>query len=214
MCGSMVDIQSATAEIRRGKKEERKNKKPQGKNIMSASATQDGHNKILLWPYQGMGRHVPSSQKHNSKPNLDSTFPDFSLSCLCSLTKALLEVANLFLFRSLIDTWTIWYDTIYDTILDIITYISLRLKRWQVVSSFYQSAIWHYRRKFVTIWPARKELDLRSHMLTCKIEALTPLFISKCTCNLQLNNALEKGKLWHVEGHGFLPPPVNSPVWH
>jgi len=40
MCGSMVDIQSATAEIRRGKKKERKKKKkPQGKNIMSASAT-------------------------------------------------------------------------------------------------------------------------------------------------------------------------------
>jgi len=49
----MVDIQSATAEIRRGKKkkEERKKKerrkkeerkKPQGKN-MSASATQGGH---------------------------------------------------------------------------------------------------------------------------------------------------------------------------
>jgi len=42
MCGSMVDIQSAAAEIRRGiKKIERK--KPQGKNIMSASATQGGH---------------------------------------------------------------------------------------------------------------------------------------------------------------------------
>ena len=40
-CGSMVDIQSATAEIRRGKKEERKK---QNKNIMSASATQGGHN--------------------------------------------------------------------------------------------------------------------------------------------------------------------------
>jgi len=38
----MVDIQSATAEIRRGKKEERKK---QDKNIMSASATQGGHNK-------------------------------------------------------------------------------------------------------------------------------------------------------------------------
>jgi len=32
MCGSMADIQPATAEIRRGKEEERK--KPQGKNIM------------------------------------------------------------------------------------------------------------------------------------------------------------------------------------
>jgi len=42
MCGSMVDIQSAAAEIRRGiKKEDRK--KLQGKNIMSASATQGGH---------------------------------------------------------------------------------------------------------------------------------------------------------------------------
>jgi len=40
----MVDIQSAAAEIRRGKKIEDR-KKPQGKNIMSASATQGGHNK-------------------------------------------------------------------------------------------------------------------------------------------------------------------------
>jgi len=39
MCGSMVDIQSEMAEIRRGKK-----KKPQGKYIMSASAMQGGHN--------------------------------------------------------------------------------------------------------------------------------------------------------------------------
>jgi len=44
MCRSMVDIQSATAEIRPGKKRE---KKKQDKNIMSASATQGGHNKIL-----------------------------------------------------------------------------------------------------------------------------------------------------------------------
>jgi len=36
----MVNIQSPTAEIRRGKKKkERRKKKPQGKNIMSASAT-------------------------------------------------------------------------------------------------------------------------------------------------------------------------------
>jgi len=34
MCGSMADIQSATAEIRRAKKEERKKKKPQDENIM------------------------------------------------------------------------------------------------------------------------------------------------------------------------------------
>ena len=43
MCVSMVDIQSPTAEIRRGK-----NKKPQGKNIMSASATQGDHNNYLI----------------------------------------------------------------------------------------------------------------------------------------------------------------------
>jgi len=41
----MIDIQSATAEIRRGKKIERRKKKPQDENIMSASATQGGHNK-------------------------------------------------------------------------------------------------------------------------------------------------------------------------
>jgi len=44
----MVDILSQTAEIRRGKKEEEeeeRRKKPQGKNIMSASATQGGHKK-------------------------------------------------------------------------------------------------------------------------------------------------------------------------
>jgi len=39
MCGSMVGIQSATAEIRRRKEK----KKLQDKNIMSASATQGGH---------------------------------------------------------------------------------------------------------------------------------------------------------------------------
>jgi len=42
----MVDIHSATAEIRRGKKKKKKKKKPHGKNIMSASATQGGHKKL------------------------------------------------------------------------------------------------------------------------------------------------------------------------
>jgi len=40
----MVDIQSVAADIRRGKKKKER-KKPQGKNIMSASATQGGHKK-------------------------------------------------------------------------------------------------------------------------------------------------------------------------
>jgi len=46
MRGSMADIQSPTAEIRRGKKKRRKKKKPQAKNIMSASATQGGHKNV------------------------------------------------------------------------------------------------------------------------------------------------------------------------
>jgi len=42
MCGSVVDMQYATAEIRRGKKiEERRNHRT--KNIMSVSAMQGGH---------------------------------------------------------------------------------------------------------------------------------------------------------------------------
>jgi len=44
MCRSMVDIQSATTEIRRGKKRRKKRKK-HDKNIMSASAMQSGHKK-------------------------------------------------------------------------------------------------------------------------------------------------------------------------
>ena len=43
MCGSMVDIQSAAAGIRRGIKKIEDRKKSQGKNIMSASVTQGGH---------------------------------------------------------------------------------------------------------------------------------------------------------------------------
>jgi len=42
MFGSMVDIQSVTAEIRRGKKEDRK-KKPHGKNILACPIPQGGH---------------------------------------------------------------------------------------------------------------------------------------------------------------------------
>jgi len=38
MCVSIVDVQSATTEIRRGKKEET------GQNVVSASTTQGGHN--------------------------------------------------------------------------------------------------------------------------------------------------------------------------
>jgi len=51
MCGSMVDIQSPTADIRRGKRrreeEEKEEEETTGGNIMFASDTQGGHNK---WP--------------------------------------------------------------------------------------------------------------------------------------------------------------------
>jgi len=39
MCGSMADIQSAAAEIRRGKKERKKKNKPQHENIMVCPIT-------------------------------------------------------------------------------------------------------------------------------------------------------------------------------
>ena len=45
MCRSMVDIHSATAEIKRGKKKERRQKKPQGKNVMACPVPLGGHKK-------------------------------------------------------------------------------------------------------------------------------------------------------------------------
>jgi len=39
MWGSMVDIQSAAAEIRLGKKKKKESNKPQGKNIMACPIT-------------------------------------------------------------------------------------------------------------------------------------------------------------------------------
>ena len=43
MCGSMADIQSAAAEIRRGKKERRKKNKPQHENIYGLPITSGDH---------------------------------------------------------------------------------------------------------------------------------------------------------------------------
>jgi len=40
----MVDIHSATAVIKRGKRRKKKGRKKQDENIMSASSTQGGHN--------------------------------------------------------------------------------------------------------------------------------------------------------------------------
>jgi len=53
MCGSMVDIQSLTAEIRRGKrqKKEQRKKKLQGKNIMACPIPLGAHKELWseLW---------------------------------------------------------------------------------------------------------------------------------------------------------------------
>jgi len=61
----MVDIHYGTAEIRRGKKKKETKKerkeKPQDGNIMSASATQDGHNKESTYLRQGMTETVSSA---------------------------------------------------------------------------------------------------------------------------------------------------------
>jgi len=57
MCRSMVDIQSPTAEIRRGIKKERK--ELQGKNIMSASAMQGGHKNESKYSEIGPVRRNP-----------------------------------------------------------------------------------------------------------------------------------------------------------
>jgi len=57
----MVDIQSATDDIRRGKKRRRKK---QDKHIMSASATQGGHNKeypVANWVF-AQTTHVGGSK--------------------------------------------------------------------------------------------------------------------------------------------------------
>jgi len=50
MCRNMVDIQSVTAEIKRGKKKTEERKK-QDKNIMSTSATQGGHKNVSYFNY-------------------------------------------------------------------------------------------------------------------------------------------------------------------
>jgi len=69
----MVDIQSLAAEIRRGKK---RKKKPQGKNIMSASAAHGGHSNqqlvicILTAVYFGFIQ-IPPFAQNRTQDNLE-----------------------------------------------------------------------------------------------------------------------------------------------
>jgi len=48
MCPSMVNIQCAAAEIRRGKNDRRRRKKPQGENIMVCPIPQGDHNEMFV----------------------------------------------------------------------------------------------------------------------------------------------------------------------
>jgi len=79
MCGSMVDIQSAVAEIRRGIKKEEDRKKPQGKNTMSASAMQGGHNNQLK-----TSRHGNLTKNAASPPHIDGLNHVCQVSPLCT----------------------------------------------------------------------------------------------------------------------------------
>ena len=71
MCRSIVDIHSATTEIRQGKKkEDRKQKKPQGKNIMACPIQQGGHKQQTLT----LTLHQPHQWKQWSKRPGDNPF--------------------------------------------------------------------------------------------------------------------------------------------
>ena len=91
MCGSMEDIHSATAEIRRGKK--KRKKKPQGKNIMSTSATQGGHNdgddsEVFRFLSMVTLTFVLDIQTRLSKgPNMSSV----QIWCICTIFPAVLR---------------------------------------------------------------------------------------------------------------------------
>ena len=71
MCGSTVDIQSATAEISRGKKEKKKKrkkkKKPQDENIMACPITYGGHNNNINDVVHFSTSHI-AYQERISKP--------------------------------------------------------------------------------------------------------------------------------------------------
>jgi len=61
MCGSMVDIQSPTAEIRRGKKERKKKKETTGQKYNDLPYSIDGHN-------NGLRRNCASQMFGNRPP--------------------------------------------------------------------------------------------------------------------------------------------------
>jgi len=91
MYGSMVDIQSATVEIRRGKKDERKKKGD--KNIISASATQGGHNNSSFWSLWPSSPSLMSKTFSNTK-QLDGPYKTIPTVQISSVVSTMLVVAN------------------------------------------------------------------------------------------------------------------------
>ena len=88
-----VDIQSATAEIRRGKK---KKKKPQGKNILSASAMQGGHNYSNLVIAKTYFRHFNWCYFSRQLREMWGSFNNF---CCCNQEWFLCKNLEIFLTR-------------------------------------------------------------------------------------------------------------------
>jgi len=65
MCGSMVDIHSPTAEIRRGKE---RRKKPQHKNIMVCPIPQGDHNQTSEFKKNSSGDEIANVNYYAVRP--------------------------------------------------------------------------------------------------------------------------------------------------
>jgi len=86
VCRRVVDIQSPTAEIRRGKEEERtRRKKQQLQKIMSASATRGGHNYCELAVESQSERTASVSQRSANLPATDCWFFALSYTCISNM---------------------------------------------------------------------------------------------------------------------------------
>ena len=107
MCGSMVDIQSATLKL--GEEEKKRKKKLQDENIMSASATQGGHKEITGQEYNGLPyRAAITSRRHriigNDALGVSTLKTNDQQQCLDHRRTA-----------SLISSWLIMYQQLFRT---------------------------------------------------------------------------------------------------
>jgi len=82
MCGSMVDIQSTAAEIRRGKKEERKKKKDRN-HRMKISWSALLHRATIKSVNTG---RIPDRKQLSSRPNVSLTVYYTRIITLCGNT--------------------------------------------------------------------------------------------------------------------------------